>query len=200
LLATLSDVVRNIAVLIILVTILELILPRSSFKPFVNMVVGLILMLLLLSPLRLVLQLPGAIEPVWEMQQAVSQADIDARAQVMEQMNWELTLSRYRELMGERVAVVLEEEGYRVQEWSLVLEEDPSHMGFGHPQEVVVLAVRMEEREERFGRVERIRVEIGEETVLAPQESHRNGRLENIVAEALGLRSQKVEVRVLNSN
>lgn len=199
-LATLSDVVRNIAVLIILVTILELILPKSSFKPFVNMVVGLVLMLLLLSPLRSVLQLSGVIEPAWEMQQSVSQANIDARAQVMEQMNWELTLSRYRELMGERVAVVLEEEGYRMQEWSLVLEEDPSHMDFGHPQEVVVLVKRMEEREEGFGPVERIRVEIGNETAYIPEESHRNAQLEAIVAEALGLRSQKVEVRVLNPN
>ena len=50
--------VRNIVILIF-GNNPEMMLPRREFRPFVNMVVGLVLMLMLLVPLRSLLQLPG---------------------------------------------------------------------------------------------------------------------------------------------
>ncbi|MDW7651451.1 MAG: stage III sporulation protein AF [Bacillota bacterium] len=199
-LATLSEIVRNIVVLIILVTILELLLPKSSFRPFVNMVVGLVLMLMLLSPLRTLMQVPGAIDPVWEMHMAVSESDMAARQEMLEQINWDLTLDRYRELIRERVVAVLAEEGLTVDQWHVEMEEDANSLEFGHPQHIFIVARAVETEESGGpGQVEKIRIELGAQSSETPEDTRRDPRLERKIAESMGLSAQKVEVQVLNN-
>ena len=192
-LATLSDVVRNIVVLIILVTILDLVLPRSDFRPFVNMVVGLVLMLMLLSPLRSLLNLPGALDPVWEMQMSVSQSDIDARQALMDQMNWDLTLDRFRNLVKEKISSVLVEEGLEVVELTLLLEEDTNHMEFGQPQQITVLAQPGPPVQAGIERVEKVRIDLGGNVATAP-EAVRHSRLEKRLGDILGVSAEKIEI------
>lgn len=196
-LATLSEVVRNIVVLIILITILDLVLPRSDFRPFVNMVVGLVLMLMLLSPLRSLLNLPGALDPVWEMQMAVSQNDIDAKQALLEQMNWDLTLERFRALVGEKVSSVLAEHGLEVVELTLLLEEDTNHMEFGQPQQIIVLAQPGQPVVGNIARVEKVQIDLGGNSAAVP-EAVRDHRIEKRLGDILGVTVEKIEVRVLN--
>lgn len=195
----LSDVVRNIVVLIIIVTILDLVLPRNDFRPFVNMVVGLVLMLMLLSPLRTLLQIPAGLEPVLDLQLSISENDILARQNILEQMNWDMTLARYRELLEEKIATVLNEEKLEAEIIRLDLVKDINHLEFGQPRKVVVNA-----RPDRDGGtgnavrpVEKIRVRVGQ----APEstaEAVRYHGLERKVAAVLGIGEEKVEVYVLN--
>ncbi len=193
----LSDVVRNIVVLIIIATLLELVLPRSDFRPFINMIVGLVLMLMLLSPLRSALQMPGSFEPVFELNNA-SRAEADNnRLMILEQMNWDMTLERYRFLVGERVAEVLSEKGYAVIDVRLDLEEEVSHLEFGRPKLVSVLARREEDKDESIKRVEKVRIIINEQNNWGAAESESKPGLVRDVANALGINEQKVEVRVL---
>jgi stage III sporulation protein AF len=192
----LSEMVRNIVVLIIFVTILDLVLPRTDFRPFVNMVVGLVLMLMLLSPLRSVLQFPGALDPVLEMRLAISEREIEDRQAMLEQMNWDLTMERYREMVEERVVGVLGEGGLALSGMTLDLEEDVNHMEFGQPRGLSVTATVVTE-EARPGQVERVRIEIGE-SVDAPEAASRDAEMERKLAEALGMGRENVEVYVLN--
>ena len=195
-LVTLSEVVRNIVVLIILITVLDLVLPRSDFKPFVNMVVGLVLMLMLLSPLRSLLNLPGVLDPVWEMQLSVSQSDIDARQALLEQMNWELTLARFRDLVSEKISSVLAEHGLEVMELTLLLEEDTNHLEFGQPQQIKVLAQPGQPVQGDIERVEKVRIDLGGNTAAVP-ESVRASRIEQRLGDILGVTAEKIEVWVL---
>lgn len=196
-LVTLSEVVRNIVVLIILITVLDLVLPRSDFKPFVNMVVGLVLMLMLLSPLRSLLNLPGVLDPVWEMQLSVSQSDIDARQALLEQKNWELTLARFRDLVREKISFVLAEYGLEVMELTLLLEEDTNHLEFGQPQQIMVWAQPVQPVQGGIERVEKVRIDLGGSTAAVP-ESVRAGRIEQRLGDILGVKAEKIEVWVLN--
>lgn len=193
-LAALSDVVRNIVVLIILVTIMDLLLPRSHFRPFVNMVVGLVLMLMLLAPLRSVLHFPGALDPVLEMRLAVSESDIEQHYAMLEQLNWDLTLDRYRSLVRERIETILSKEGVKVSELELELEEDVNHLEFGQPHRVVVRAGPAAAEAAGPGQVERVKIEIGKPAPDTAEAFSRDGRLERLVAEALGMRVEQVEV------
>jgi stage III sporulation protein AF len=195
--AILSEVVRNIVVLIILVTVLEMLMPRNDFRPYVNMVVGLVLMLMLLSPLRSMLQFPGALDPVLEMRLAIAESDIEKRQIKLEQMNWELTLDRYRGLVRERVGAVLAEEGLTVTDCVLELEEDVNHMEFGQPRHIVVTAQLMATGESSIGQVEKVRIDISQKPP-GEEEPTRDSELERKVATVLGMSAENIEVYVLN--
>lgn len=197
-LAMLSDVVRNIVVLIILVTILDLLLPRNQFRPFVNMVVGLVLMLMLLTPIRSMIQMPGALDPVWEMRLALSEDDVAARQAIMDQLNWDLALEQYRDLVYGKIVAVMEDEGYVVEEMTLNVEEDASHVEFGYPRQITVVVQREEEPNDGFGQVEEIKIELGQEPLSTPAEEKRSSRLEQSLARSLEVSEEIVAVYVLN--
>ena len=198
-LAMLSDVVRNIVVLIILVTILELLLPRNQFRPFVNMVVGLVLMLMLLTPIRSMIQMPGALDPVWEMRLAISEEDVESRQAILEQLNWEMALDQYQGMVHNKIVTLLQEEGFVVVELDLVVEEDANHVEFGYPRQIDML-VREEisPDESGFGQVEEIKIDLDKSQLEAPEEAQRSQRLERSVASALEVSVEKISVYVLN--
>lgn len=197
----LTEVTRNIVILTIVASMLELLLPRNEFRPFLNMVVGLVLMLTLLAPLRTILQAPGELELAMEQDARFSQSALTARQAVLEQLNWDLAISRYRELLTEQVSAVLAEEKMLLVELSLQLEEDPGLPDFGRPQRLTVLAKpETEEGNSGIARVEKIRIgtnravpgDPGEEAVV-------NGLLAVKLGDALGISKEKIEVQVLKN-
>lgn len=196
-LAILSEIVRNIVVLIILVTLLDLLLPRNHFRPYINMVVGLVLMLMLLSPFRSVLQLPATLEPALEMHPYMGESEVDQRFALLEQINWELTLERYRMLMLEKIAEILAQEGLEIIEIALELEEDINHPEFGQPQQIVVLAKKAQIVASRPGQVENVEIKIGKPLPKRATEKVVDSRAERLIGEQLGVGVEKIEVKVL---
>ncbi|MCR3922166.1 MAG: stage III sporulation protein AF [Firmicutes bacterium] len=194
-LAILSDVVRNIVILIILVSIMEMLLPRKDFRPFVNMVVGLALMLMLLAPLRSLLQLPGLLDPVIEMRDSITEEDVAERQVILEQMNWDLTLERYRQLVEEKIAAVLRNEDLVIVSINMKVEEDVNNLEFGTPRYIEVVAQTGAPTEDDIAPVERVQVEIGGEMSTPTRERERE--VEAQVADVLGISRNIVEVYVL---
>ncbi len=191
----LTGVVRNLVILIIVATILELLLPRSHFRPFINMVVGLVLMLMLLAPVRALLRLPGEMEPAVLKAAGVAEADMDARREMLSQLNWEMSLSRYRNLIADRIGEVLGREGYILTGLKLVLVEDPSHLEFGRPLRVEVTARAGGTGTPNIRPVEPVRIG-GKVMPLAEGEVVNDRRLAAKVAAALGLPEEIVLVAV----
>ena len=101
------DLTRNIVVLLIVFSLLEMFLPRGEFRPFLNMVIGLVLMLTLLGPLWTLRQLPQ--EPVMPAgeRHRLQPEEGDKRLYRLRQLNQGLTLQRYRELLAGKIAEVL---------------------------------------------------------------------------------------------
>lgn len=197
-LAVLSNVVRNIVILIFLVTILEMMLPRREFRPFVNMVVGLVLMLMLLVPLRSLLQLPGVLEPVLEIRDALTENAVAERQAQLEELNWELTLTRYRQLVEEKVAQLLLAADLELVSLELQVEEEVNHLEFGVPRQLTVVAQPRQQSAGLVEPVEPVKVEVG---AAAGQLGAKTGVLEAEyaaqIAAALGIAAEIVEVRVL---
>lgn len=195
-LAVLSDVVRNIAILIVLVTILEMMLPRKEFRPFVNMVVGLVLMLMLLAPLRSLMQIPGLIDPVIEMRDALIAETVAAKQAQIEEMNWDLTLAQYRQLVEEKVTQILLAAKLEVVSLALEVEEDVNHLEFGVPRQITVVARPLAQQPGLVDPVEPIEVEIGDTEPLIEAGAFAEEFAAQIAA-ALGISAAIVEVRVL---
>ncbi|NLN07175.1 MAG: stage III sporulation protein AF [Firmicutes bacterium] len=195
-LAVLSDVVRNLVIFIIMVAVLELLLPRRDFRPFINMVVGLVLILMLLAPLRSLPLLPWFKAPMLEIREAVSQDDVAARLAELEQVNWEMTLARYRDLVKEKITALLQARGKEPVTLEFALEEDINHPQFGTPQKIFVLA--REARQQPAGIVQPVeKVEIGPGTEKGEMPAGRRApELEKSIAQALGVSQYVVEVWV----
>ncbi|NLM52540.1 MAG: hypothetical protein GX197_06945 [Firmicutes bacterium] len=190
-----SDVVRNLVVFIILVTILEMILPRKDFRPFVNVVVGLVLMLMLLGPLRMLLRLPGLAGLSLEMDDVISEQEVAVQEAMLEQVNWDLTLSQYRELLANKIETVLQAENWRVLDMALTLEENVNHLEFGMPRRIYVLA-QANEMPAEVARIEKVEIQIKPSAQVKPVRE-RNKILETSISEALGIPQEIVEVYVL---
>ncbi|NLM46275.1 MAG: stage III sporulation protein AF [Firmicutes bacterium] len=196
-LAVLSDMVRNLVILVIMVAVLELLLPRKDFRPFVNMVVGLVLILMLLMPLRSLPLLPWLKEPVLKIREAVSNDDVAARLAELEQVNWEMTLDRYRELIEEKITGLLQASGREPVALEFALEEDVNHPQFGTPRKIYVLA--REAKQQPVGIVQPVeKVEIGKRAEKSEAPAGRRAPdLEESIIQALGVSRHVVEVWML---
>lgn len=63
---TLQTLVRNLAIILLLATFLEMLLPNKSMRGFVQMVMGLFVISAVLSPITAFLNTPLAMEiPAW---------------------------------------------------------------------------------------------------------------------------------------
>lgn len=197
----LFEVTRNIVVLIIVVNFLELLLPRGEFRPFLNMVVGLVLILTLLTPLWQLLQLPERLEPAIEERVGLGEDDVTGRLLQLEQLNHGLTLARYREMLTEKIRSALQEEGMRLVELALEMEEEPGHPSYGRLRAVRAVVAPKEEVAAENATIEKvgeIRVELGGREGAGPVEGGRGDLgLASRLAEKIGLDAEKIEIRVL---
>jgi len=191
----LSDLTRNLVVLIITAAILELLLPRNSFRPYINMVIGLLLMLTILSPLLTLLRMPLDLTPAIYQEADISESDIAERQAILDQLNVDLTLERYKELMGERVDSLLQEEGLSLFELTIELEENPASVDFGRAEQVIVSAMPSL-TEGSVQAVEKVSIGLAE-----PDEDDADvwsdSRLISKIADALGIDDEKIILRVL---
>jgi len=196
-LAVLSEMVRNLVILIILVAVLELLLPRRDFRPFVNMVVGLVLILMLLSPLRSLPALSALELPLLEIREAVGKDDVAAKLAMLEQVNWEMTLARYRELIRDKITALLLADGKEPVTLEFTLEEDINHPKFGTPRRIYILVREEEQRPAGIVKpVEKVEIGPAADKGEAPAGRRAPG-LEKSIAEALGVSPQVVEVWLL---
>lgn len=195
----LSAVIRNIAVLIILVTILEMLLPRKDLQPFVNMAVGIILILFLLAPLRLLDPLqPNPALHLFFPDATDSYYDEEYTAAILgeiEQVKQELTVSRYKDLLADKIAGILLAEGYEVTGLTLEVEENLNKDEAGMLREVNVLAKKLPETGEKAGPVAEVEIRV-----QGPQKkAHENRRdpvLERCLAKELAVSREIVVVRL----
>lgn len=201
-LETMFEVTRNIVVLLIIFSLLEMFLPRGEFRPFLNMVIGLVLMLTLLGPLLPLGRLPVQLElPAAERQTPAAAGESLSR---LEQLNQDLTLLRYRELLAGKIREVLQAEGFTLLEYSLEMEEAPEHPAFGRLLAVRVLA-KETEAAPPVRKVPEIRVSIEAREPARQQEGGsevrtagvQNRRLASLLAGSLGLAEEKITVLVL---
>lgn len=204
-LETMFEVTRNIVVLLIVFSLLELLLPRGEFRPFLNMVVGLVLMLTLLGPFWALRQMPEVPALVPEEQQGGAARE-DTRLPGLEQLNRELTLLRYRELLAGKIGEVLREEGFKPVEYALELVEEPGHPAYGQLLSVRVLAAAAAAEAAPVRKVPEIRVRLGRESVRQQEGNDDawtagvpDSRLAALLAQSLGLADEKITVRVLNN-
>lgn len=138
----LRDLVRNMAVIVVLASFLELLLPAGSMRGFVRLVMGLFMILTVLNPLLNFIKadftFPAFVAPVLtnETGEAI------AKGEIMAKKNQDLALEEYKKSLAQQIKAVAEMKGSLIVEnVTVILHGENS----GHPAgeiEKITLAVK----------------------------------------------------------
>ncbi len=140
--AVIGELVEHLVIIIFLAVVLEMLLPYGVFRRYLRMVTGILLILVLLSPVQKIMQ----IAPYWEEPAFLSGFEAEADGRELA-----LILGRGKEISEHSTGAALEE--YRSRLYTFI-EKELLH----HDYELVSLELSVEEDPEspRFGSLEKI--------------------------------------------
>ncbi|MDQ0166882.1 stage III sporulation protein AF [Bacillus horti] len=109
----LAEWIRHIVLLILLATFLDLIIPNSSMRKYVKLVVGFLLILIILSPILQLLnfdhdRLLTTLEDLLGGSDTVSQQQLEREQQALESVQDELLLEEVKERWLEEIKIGIE--------------------------------------------------------------------------------------------
>lgn len=168
-----SELVCQLVIIIFLATFLELLLPKGDFRRYIRMIVGIMVILIIISPLYRVFGILPNLEPVFSsMESEVNSEDLLRRSTELQRHNEELILKEYRQNIYDRVAWEITEEG----QWEVVsvnaeIEENFDAPDFGEIRTLsVVIKPDRKSDMQRSGSVviEQIDISINGDSQVVP--------------------------------
>lgn len=129
----LREFVRNLLVIVVLATFLQLILPPGSMRRYANLALGLVVVLTLLGPIL------ALTRTSWDMNQLLGQAqaqtawtELQYKSELLQGQNDASLLQTYRGLLGTQISEIIERLGEVVLiDYQIELVEDQSAADFG---------------------------------------------------------------------
>ncbi|NLW16120.1 MAG: stage III sporulation protein AF [Firmicutes bacterium] len=111
-LVTLREFVRNVLVIIVLASFLQLILPRGSMRRYAHLALALVMVLTLLSPLLALTRASWNIEELLGQAQAqTAWSELQASSQALQRQNDLALLQAYRQMLRAQVEDLLAQVG-----------------------------------------------------------------------------------------
>ena len=138
--------VWRIAVFYLLMTVTEQLLPSEKYRKYVRLYLGVVFLLLVLSPAA---SLAGLKEDLTEaMEQAGRQAardELRIEQEAGNEARYRVILSEYREWIRTQTAQLVSEEGYSLEDLEVDFEEDPEAETFGRIREMWLTVAQVPE-------------------------------------------------------
>lgn len=116
----------------ILNTIIMNLLGNSSYKKYVSIVSGMILVLIVVSPFMKFLKVDDKLDYYLDFNGfAVETADFENSLRTMEEEQLELVFSEYSDKVRSQVDTMLQGEGFKLTDFKLIFDRDEKSMSFG---------------------------------------------------------------------
>lgn len=133
--------VRNIVIYMILNTIIMNLLGKSSYKKYVSIVSGMVLVLLVISPFMKFLKVEDKLDYYLDYNGfAVETADFENSLRSMEKEQLELVFTEYSDKVRSQVETMLQGEGLRLTDFKLIFDRDEKSPNFGGIQRMEIKA------------------------------------------------------------
>lgn len=134
----LKEWVYNIAILIILMSLIELIMPEKKYKKFIKLILGLIFILVVIEPISLLVGMDNQFEfNLVNSNMALEQESIKSQLDYYNAKQQEIAKEQLSKLLISQVASILESNNILVHEGRVVCKEDQD--GFGEIDEIKVI-------------------------------------------------------------
>ena len=146
--------IRNIVIYMILNTIIMNLLGNSSYKKYVSIVSGMILVLIVVSPFIKYLRVEDKLNYYLDFNEfAIETADFENSLRTMEEEQLEYVFQEYSARVKSRVETILQGEGLRLTDFQLNLNRDETSQSFGEILEMDIKAAYGSETEKTSDRI-----------------------------------------------
>ncbi len=163
-----GNLVRYIVILLFLAVILEMILPQGTFRRYLRVLVGILLIFTILSPLQKIMHMA----PLWDgdflsPQTGINDSSLEqvlAKGERMQEENLHLALQDYRH----NIFMLLEKElddkfAKKLLQLDFVLDEESSSKNFGAVQELSLIVGDQEaatQKKREASKVQKVSIRI----------------------------------------
>ncbi len=153
--------IRNIVIYMILNTIVMNLLGNSSYKKYVSIVSGMILVLIVVSPFIKYLKVEDKLNYYLDFNEfAVETADFENSLRTMEEEQLDILLQEYSAKVKSQVETMLQEEGLKLTDFKLIFDLDVSSLNYGGIRGMVIKAQYGSEEEKDTKRIHIEDIEI----------------------------------------
>ncbi len=125
--------VKDIIIFLVLTTIISNLLGKSNYKKYVNLVAGIILVILVISPLLKLFQLGDTLDYYFSVNTFSTEAkDLNGKLLDMEKGQMSAILQEYKEGIKGQVIKILENQELYLIDIQIMIEEDLDSDAFGN--------------------------------------------------------------------
>lgn len=189
---TLQTLVRNLAVILLLATFLEMLLPNKSMRGFVQMVMGLFVISAVLAPITTFLHTPLSMEiPAWTTTSPQDLPAIAAEGQGVKVAR-DAVQEQYRQILVNQIkALALGTKGVEAVEVDVKFEEGAG--GLTDQPRIAMINVMLTSAK---GEIQSVQpVTIGESSPTTQTQSLRAEEVRRNIATFLSLSNEKISVQ-----
>ncbi|WFR59633.1 stage III sporulation protein AF [Anaerocolumna sp. AGMB13025] len=154
--------VKNIVIFLVLTTIITNLLGKSTYKKYVNLITGIILVIMVISPLLKLFQLDKTMDYYFTTNSLLADAQ-DMNSRLMDAQDSQITtiLKEYKEQIGKQVGNLLEGQDLYIKDIKITIDEDENSTSFGKLLSLNITAVnnKSEEKESPSVNIDKIKIE-----------------------------------------
>lgn len=183
--------VKNIIIFLVLTSIISNLLGKSSYKKYINLVTGIILVILVISPLLKLFQLDKTLDYYFTTNTLLADAqDLDSQLKDMESGQRVAIFNEYKEQIKIQVAKILEDEKIQIYDIEVTIDEDDSSSNYGNITSLTVMGGHVVKEESSKAavnidniKIDKIKIEKQEEesssekNYLSPEEINAKNKL-----------------------
>ncbi len=195
------EVIKSVSVYLILVTVLLNLVSGSTYKKYVQLVCGMILILIVLMPVMNLLSLGDDLGYQFHLSDFEIKMREDGVFKEAEEVQQKKIEEAYKRLLKDKIAVIVERHGSYVEKTEIVLAEDD----YGVIEEIVIQISEIEAAEEIEDRglengikvVEPVEIDISMEEVLQEPIMEKNKVTEEIrkeIASEFAMKEERIIV------
>ena len=198
---TISELVRNVTIIVIIAGFLEMMLPSSELKRFIKMVMGLFVLVSILNPIVSLLRQETAYE-VFAWQDPVQGMELNSILQQGEELSRDMTEKAevmYANSMGKQMETIVKlVKGVAWVEADVKVKETGTHPDYGKIERAV-LVIGIGEQEQST--IEPINIRISGEEIFEVSQTEKDD-IKHRVVEALknfyGLTEEQISIVIVS--
>ncbi|SHO52562.1 stage III sporulation protein AF [Anaerocolumna xylanovorans] len=145
--------VKDIIIFMVLISVMTNLMGKSSYKKYINLISGIILVILVISPFLKVFQLNNTLDYYFTTNSLVAEAgdalDMEEKFSDTQAKQRETIFAQVKEKIKTKVKELLEGEDIEVKSIKITLEEDESSSSYGDLKELDITGVYGKKEKEK---------------------------------------------------
>lgn len=161
------DWIKNIIIFLVLTTIIANLLGKSAYKKYINLITGIILLILVISPLFKLLKLEDSLDYFFTANYLLAETkEIDIKFNDMEDKQTETILLEYKEKIKAQIGNLLESEDLYIISIVITIDEKSNSLTYGQIENLDIIASYVRAKEEvepkKVDKINISKIKIGE--------------------------------------